>query len=99
MLHRGALKATLCTAVVLRCAVLCAAGADHAAVSKEFIEKHCPDFQPVEQPDAAAQALPRACSMCELLLLLQLDVAGVADMHLGTSWLHESVRCVCRQQH
>jgi hypothetical protein len=30
-------------------------------------------------------------SGCELLLLLKLDVAGVADMHLGTSWLHEAV--------
>jgi hypothetical protein len=83
--HAG-LRAVLCPSI------LCDAGADHAAVSKEFIEKNCPEFQPVESPDTAATFLPRKCSMGELLLLLKLDVAGVADMHLGTSWLHEAVR-------
>ncbi|WIA23813.1 hypothetical protein OEZ85_013484 [Tetradesmus obliquus] len=41
---------------------------------------------------AAAAAEPRRCSFAELLVAEAADLTGVADVALGTSWLHEVVR-------
>jgi hypothetical protein len=64
-----------------------AAGADPEAVPQSFIDDWWPDKG---APDSPSQ--PRSCSLAEVLLRMGLDVNGVADLHLGTSWLHEAVR-------
>jgi hypothetical protein len=68
---------------------LCAGG-NPDAVNAEFREKY---KQPEEGDEAAAAAAkPRKCSFVELLIAEKADVSGVADVTLGTSWLHEVVR-------
>jgi hypothetical protein len=65
-----------------------ATGADPNAVAGEFVEQVWPD-RDADEPSNK----PISCSLAEVLLRLGLDVSGVADLHLGTSWLHEAVRC------
>jgi hypothetical protein len=70
------------------------AGGNPDAVNAAFREKY---KQPEEGEDseaaaAAAAAKPRKCSFVELLIAEKADVSGVADVTLGTSWLHEVVR-------
>lgn len=84
--------------------LLLSAGAIAAAVTPEFIEHWWPEKAAAAAAAAAGSndsngstdiqkpSKPRSCSLAEVLLTLQYDVSGVADMHLGTSWLHEAVR-------
>lgn len=64
-----------------------ATGADPNAVAGEFVEQVWPD-RDADEPSNK----PISCSLAEVLLRLGLDVSAVADLHLGTSWLHEAVR-------
>lgn len=59
------------------------AGADPKLVHTETVEKHKLPEEPVE---------PKSCRFVEILVQLKADVSGVADLGLGTSWLHEVIR-------
>lgn len=69
------------------CCCRCCPGAKPEAVQQDFIDKWWPDKGAADKPSK-----PRSCSLVEVLLYVGWDVAGVADLHLGTSWLHETVR-------
>ncbi|KAF6264579.1 ankyrin repeat-containing domain protein [Scenedesmus sp. NREL 46B-D3] len=62
------------------------AGGNPDAVNEVFREK----YRKLKAEEAADK--PRKCSFVELLVAEKADVSGVADVTLGTSWLHEVVR-------
>jgi hypothetical protein len=78
------------------CCLCCTAGGNENAVTAEFREKYKQPDGEAAAADAAAAAAdaakPRKCSFVELLVAEKADVSGVADVTLGTSWLHEVVR-------
>jgi hypothetical protein len=69
-----------------------AAGGNPDAVNAAFREKYKQPEEGEDSEAAAAAAKPRKCSFVELLIAEKADVSGVADVTLGTSWLHEVVR-------
>jgi hypothetical protein len=83
----------LTPAATVAAAAAAAAGANPETVPQAFIDDWWPD-----KGAADKSSKPRSCSLAEVLLHMGLDVNGVADLHLGTSWLHEAVRCAAEMQ-
>jgi len=61
-----------------------ATGADYSCLDKDWVEEHA-----IPEPPPA----PIECGFIQVLIKDKADVSGVADLSLGTSWLHEVVRC------
>lgn len=74
-------------AACLRACRGCAAGADPSRLPPEFAAKSQPGGK-----GGPAPGPPVRCSLVEVLLREQAGMSGVADSHMGSSWLHEVVR-------
>jgi hypothetical protein len=66
-----------------------AAGGVPAGAQRNLIDR---DWLATHRISGFPPNTPRTCSFVELLIAEKADISGVADLNLGTSWLHEVVR-------